>query len=243
MACLNCKQDKKIAGHGYCSACYCRLRRRGTLERKNVVNRGACIVAGCEKESFAKNLCPHHYQKAEHPAKAVWKQLRWRTAVADYPTHWDRFDAFIADVGERPSKFHQLRRIDAGLMWSKENCHWLCVVASKRDPMTPERRKAYAKEWNLQRRRNMSGEEYAAKMAAQNGCCAICSEPERAINAQTGRVQNLAVDHDHETGLNRGLLCVRCNKMIGYAQDDIATLMKAISYLRHHHSTKLKAIS
>jgi hypothetical protein len=41
----------------------------------------------------------------------------------------------------------------------------------------------------------------------------------------------LAVDHDHETGQVRALLCSTCNIMIGHAQDDVSILARAIQYL------------
>lgn len=240
MACANCKRSMKIVGNGLCNACYSRLRRRGTLERKYVVNRGSCSVEGCSAKSFAKNLCAHHYQKARHPLKSRWNQIRYHWK-GQYPEVWDRFDAFLKDAGEAPSKAHQLRRIDVHLPWSKSNMAWVLVVP-RADNYAPHERKAYGKEWNLRKKFGITGEQYAAMAAEQSGCCAICQEPERAINARSGRAQELAVDHDHETNEVRGLLCVACNRLIGYAREDIATLMKAIAYLRRH-STKLKAIS
>lgn len=44
----------------------------------------------------------------------------------------------------------------------------------------------------------------------QNGCCAICGKTEEA----EGR--RLALDHDHETGVVRGLLCLSCNQALGW---------------------------
>lgn len=55
----------------------------------------------------------------------------------------------------------------------------------------------------------ITAKEYAARLKAQEYVCAICREPEtRAIK---GTLISLAVDHDHETGAIRGLLCSRCN--------------------------------
>lgn len=39
------------------------------------------------------------------------------------------------------------------------------------------------------------------------------------------------VDHDHETGKVRGLLCNSCNVMLGHSKDDVAILQKGIEYL------------
>ena len=58
----------------------------------------------------------------------------------------------------------------------------------------------------------------------QNGQCAICG------NIPTTR-RGLHIDHDHETGKVRGLLCHGCNTAIGSLGDDIELLRKAIMYL------------
>lgn len=53
-------------------------------------------------------------------------------------------------------------------------------------------------------------EQYDAMLAAQNGVCAICLNPPR------GKMKRLSVDHCHATGRVRGLLCITCNRAIGY---------------------------
>ena len=66
--------------------------------------------------------------------------------------------------------------------------------------------------------------DYEIMFETQDGKCAICG----MINAD-GR--NLGVDHDHETGDVRGLLCSKCNSALGLINDDINILAKMISYL------------
>ena len=73
--------------------------------------------------------------------------------------------------------------------------------------------------------------EYDAILAAQNGVCAICGEPPGEVISKTGTVRRLAVDHDHVSGANRGLLCARCNQGVGYFRDRADLLTAAISYL------------
>ncbi len=60
--------------------------------------------------------------------------------------------------------------------------------------------------------------DYAARLAEQGGVCAICGRPERQIHPRSGVVQSLSVDHDHKTGEVRGLLCSRCNRLVGRAE-------------------------
>ena len=55
--------------------------------------------------------------------------------------------------------------------------------------------------------------------------CMICHKTDR---------RKLGIDHCHETGKIRGLLCDNCNKGIGNLQDDIEILNNAIKYLRQY---------
>jgi hypothetical protein len=72
--------------------------------------------------------------------------------------------------------------------------------------------------------------QYDAMLAAQKGRCAICHECER-VSGEDGTPVRLAVDHDHKTGLVRGLLCRSCNGGLGFMQDDPLRLLAAASYL------------
>ena len=67
------------------------------------------------------------------------------------------------------------------------------------------------------------GRQILAKQ--QNYCCAICDINESELR------RNLEVDHCHNTGVIRGLLCERCNKGLGLFRDKTDVLRTAIQYL------------
>jgi hypothetical protein len=69
-------------------------------------------------------------------------------------------------------------------------------------------------------------DEYDALVARQNGLCAICGEP-----PIKGRGRRLVVDHDHQSGRIRGLLCGACNVAIGYLREDPLLFDRAKAYL------------
>lgn len=241
MPCSYCNKVK-VFSRGYCQACYYRLRRRGTLERAYVINGGVCLAAGCGKPAFAKNLCGYHYRKARPPLWTVWTILRSRHPK-EIPASWSRFDSFVADVGQRPSEQHQLRRIDAAKPFSKENARWLTPIhQGKRDSMTKEARREYGRAWALARNYGLTIPEAEAMIASHGNKCAICKQPETR-RAANGKPTNLCVDHDHKgTKKVRGLLCVHCNTVIGKrgADDSIEILRAAIAYLELHSATEGK---
>jgi hypothetical protein len=70
----------------------------------------------------------------------------------------------------------------------------------------------------------ISIDQYEAMLLEQNGVCAICHKaPDK---------RRLNIDHDHKTGLVRGLLCIKCNRAIGLLKDDTDLLQSAINYLK-----------
>jgi len=71
----------------------------------------------------------------------------------------------------------------------------------------------------------MSAEEYEFSLKNQSGVCAICKS-----KCITGR--KLAVDHNHDTGQIRGLLCCKCNRGLGNFNDNLDLLEQAVLYLK-----------
>lgn len=87
-----------------------------------------------------------------------------------------------------------------------------------------EDRKRRDRAGHLKRKYGMTIEDYDGMLEAQGGGCAICGRPPRPDIS-------LHVDHDHETGRIRGILCWPCNNLLGDVQDDPARLYAAADYL------------
>jgi hypothetical protein len=73
-------------------------------------------------------------------------------------------------------------------------------------------------------------DEYNELLIKQNGVCDICSQIEK-VKHKNGTLLQLSVDHDHKTGKVRGLLCYKCNSLLGRVNDSIYILDKAKEYL------------
>lgn len=66
---------------------------------------------------------------------------------------------------------------------------------------------------------------------AQAGLCGICGRGETDVDPRTGKTRKLAVDHCHDTGEIRGLLCRKCNTALGLLGDDLAAVEAVFAYL------------
>lgn len=75
----------------------------------------------------------------------------------------------------------------------------------------------------------LTQEQYDGMLAQQKKCCAICGTKDPG-----GRWKRFQVDHCHTTNKVRGLLCVNCNRALGYLGDDPVRAERAARYLRRH---------
>ena len=71
-------------------------------------------------------------------------------------------------------------------------------------------------------------EQYLQLFLDQKGSCAICKTSVNQFN------KGMCVDHCHETGKIRGLLCTDCNRGIGSLKDNLELLKQAVTYLEKH---------
>lgn len=95
-------------------------------------------------------------------------------------------------------------------------CHNI-KVAKRVQEMTPAQREIYLEMmWARQVRLKygITVEDYDLMLAEQGGVCKICKRPETSV--RNGKVRRMPVDHDHDTGEVRGLLCMLCNSRLGY---------------------------
>jgi hypothetical protein len=96
-----------------------------------------------------------------------------------------------------------------------------------------QQREAYARDpdrwagYNRAARYGLTPEQFDQMVADQKGCCRLCGD-EPTGERHTGI---LYIDHDHETGKVRGLVCHRCNLALGHFRDDPALMRRAADYV------------
>ncbi len=92
----------------------------------------------------------------------------------------------------------------------------------------------FGKEYQLKNMYNLSPEQYLQMIENQDNKCAICNKLEMIKTNKGDKIRSLSIDHHHESGRVRGLLCSRCNQAIGYMFEDIEILKSAIEYLQNN---------
>lgn len=103
------------------------------------------------------------------------------------------------------------------------------ILSQKRQLYNPEK----AKNNRLQQLYGISLESYNEMLISQNYKCFCCGAHQDSLktpNNQYG-TKRLVVDHDHETGEVRKLLCSRCNTVIGMVEEDVTILSQMEKYL------------
>lgn len=119
-------------------------------------------------------------------------------------------EAFYDQYPDREAE-RRMKQAEASAEWYRRN----------RDSQA-----ARMRENRIKRQYGLSMQDYADLFASQQGQCSICHTTDPGMGQQT-----LAVDHDHDTGEVRGLLCHPCNTGIGLLGDNVARLQAAAEYL------------
>jgi recombination endonuclease VII len=105
---------------------------------------------------------------------------------------------------------------------SRDGRHTYCKLChNARGKETYERLYGGTRHYHLRRRYGIGADEFDDLVRQQGGVCAICGRPDPEH-----------VDHDHETGAVRGILCFNCNGGLGQFRDSLDVLHAAAVYLQ-----------
>jgi len=209
-----------------CRRHYDRLRRRGTVgDPRRGGGFPECAEDGCARPARSRRpgaLCGAHHQQEMRRARGLQKP----GPKPDPAKARSRYGAARANEGTRDGVVGRPAK------------DWAAATHCRRGhALTPEntyQRNRGGRLVKICRRCNrdaqirlnygLEPEDWDALLISQAGRCAVCADP----------MQVPYVDHDHETGKVRALLCRDCNTMLGYAQDDPAILRGAVEYLERY---------
>jgi hypothetical protein len=120
---------------------------------------------------------------------------------------------------------------DLEMFWKGQ---YLCIACQKVkqknhwDSRTPKKRL----EQHLKYKYGVTHAEFLTQWDKQKGACSICRTELPDLLTYDSRRRGYAIDHNHETGKFRGILCLNCNSLLGMAKDSEQILKSAIKYLR-----------
>ena len=219
-----CDRPVRVKKEALCGKHYARLRRHGDPLAWKRPKRPVCSVDECEHRAAAKGLCDTHYRRLRRYGSTDKPERPTVCAV-------DGCDRGVASRGLCDKHY---RRHMAGTDGDKR-----CVFCGKIIDPALNRNVAYCADTCKQKanylkraesnRANqlrlyaLTAETFDALLAGQGGVCAICS------GEATGRGWH--VDHCHDSGTVRGILCHQCNVGLGHFKDDPVRLAAAIAYL------------
>ena len=108
----------------------------------------------------------------------------------------------------------------------ERNAAWRAANPNKSRAISQRHyRRSYKSGQHRLKRYGVTTAQFEAMLAAQGGRCAVCEVTEPGA-------RDWHLDHDHNTGLPRGILCVRCNGGLGLFKDSPELMERAARYLR-----------
>lgn len=119
-----------------------------------------------------------------------------------------------------PERYNEIRR-----NWRNRNKEKARASARARY----QHRKDFHRERQLKANFGLTNSEYEAMFSSQNGLCAICG-------GAGSTLRKLSVDHSHDTGRIRGLLCNPCNLMLGLFERIPDAGLRVAGYLEAHRA-------
>ncbi len=126
---------------------------------------------------------------------------------------------------------------EAAAFWKGQS---LCIACSKDrqksrwESRSPKKRL----EQHLKYKYGVTHQEFMDAWNSQGGECSICFDKLPDLMQYKNRRRGYAIDHNHETGKFRGILCLRCNSLLGMARESSRILASAIGYLEKNGSYK-----
>lgn len=155
--------------------------------------------------------------------QAYIEKNRERISQKNKEYHQKHRDRLLAAGRQRYHENIEVRRANSR-RWHQENRD--LALKKMREYGKKNNHKALGRA--RKKRYGITPEIFDAMFNAQNKCCAICG-------CSSTRAKNgWHLDHSHQTGKVRAILCNNCNCGLGYAKDSIETLQNMVEYLKYH---------
>jgi hypothetical protein len=193
-----------------------------------------CSFTGCDRKHHARGWCLTHYMQFKRGISAV---AAIRSRIRDKPPECTEEGCAEPVKAKGLCKMHYQRLLRHGHTRYRDRKRPAkqCAIETCDNVL-------YAKglcnaHYLKQRKWQAAGVDaarYQDMLREQGGVCAICRKPESHRDGYSGKPKDLAIDHCHESGAVRALLCSACNTALGLLNDDPELLFKAREYVLYH---------
>jgi hypothetical protein len=173
-----------------------------------------CIVDGCDKIAKSKGLCSMHYHRQYRHGRLDRPKTKREQLIENGQSYCPK-----CKKEKNISEFNKDKHTAFGVAIYCRECNKTKATIRYKGFKSEHRNTQLKSDYNI------TLDEYNEILIKQNNGCAICG---KTINGK----RNMCVDHDHETGRVRGLLCSHCNWGLGHFKDNIDLLENAIKYLK-----------
>ena len=227
-----------------------KCKHHGYLKKEGIGSNNKCLACARDHAQRRRDL---------YPEKTKESNLRQRIRVKEMIKEFGSYEPKRRVDQNREIKFEKICKkhglLDREQMIVREGKYLRCKMCHfegvkdymKRNPeKTKEiRRRNYllnssdASEKAILRNKKITKEQYTKLIDDHDNKCAICFQEETKRQRKDGTRSPLCIDHDHKTGLIRGLLCHMCNSGIGFFKDNEKILMNAAEYIRNHNDNRI----
>jgi len=239
--------SNKSTARGLCAKHYERWKKHGdpgiVLKRaRKVVNR-LCTIEGCGAKHSGRGYCATHLARLNRFGTPTPEGIKFPSKRGEYLSDGITKVCSTCLIDKPVAEFGKQSVRADGLDIKCKQCHREKNQMRYADPEKRKRIQESGARWRernpdndanktLKRKYGITLEEYDRLFTAQGGVCALCKKPEsvRRRKRDEGR-ERLAVDHCHDTGRVRGLLCFKCNTAIGALGDTEESAQRVVEYL------------
>ena len=199
-----------------------------------------CKVNDCGSQVHSLELCRRHYRRFKKYGDPEVNGIKLICIICGRG-----FISPVVTSNNCSIDCKRVRSLQIQRDWTKNNKAKIKIYSRNNYTKNSEKIKVYVKKWTDNKksinpdfhkerirkaRYNLTQIEYLEMLDRQSNRCCICNI-EFKSKPTTSKPY---VDHDHNSGLVRGLLCHSCNLVLGYCKDDEKILINAIEYLEKH---------
>jgi hypothetical protein len=217
-----CNNEARYKSTCLCQKHYLRFRRHGSFDLIKVKEvQKKCSVTDCDNFRKANGLCTKHYSRQRRLGSTNLKTIKTKKQL------------LVAEGKSFCPSCNKIKPIDN---FYKDSYATLGIAiyckecSSKKGRLIYSSSKSKRKNYEYRKLYNISLDDYNKMLKDQDEKCLICH---KKFGTQS---RSIHVDHDHKTKKVRGLLCSKCNPLLGLCDDNVLILEEAIKYIKKYSS-------